>query len=485
MERWQNKIAVVTGASSGIGVAIVKDLLKNGLQVVGLARRVERVEDIKKELPKNLQTRLTALKCDVSSLKSVNEAFDKIVSHFGGVDILVNNAGCMKLGQLSTMNVADVEQVLQTNVMGVVYCTQRAFKSMKERNFNGHVVLINSIAGHNVVSSIDGQAPQFNIYPPSKFAITAITEIYRQEFRGLGTKIKITSISPGAVDTEIIDDNFKSFLEGTILKSEDIASGVLYVISTPPHVQIHEMMIKPVGESSGIGVAIVKDLLKNGLQVVGIARRVERVEDIKKELPKNLQTKLTALKCDVSSLKSVNETFDKIVSHFGGIDILVNNAGCLKLGKLSTMNVADVEQVLQTNVMGVVYCTQRAFKSMKERNFNGHVVLINSIAGHKVISGVQIPEYNIYPASKFAITAITEIYRQEFKGLGTKIKVTSISPGAVDTEILNDDIKSALDGTILKAEDVSSGVLYAISTPPHTCTVSSSNVEGLDDETVH
>ncbi|XP_037822148.1 farnesol dehydrogenase-like [Lucilia sericata] len=248
MERWQNKIAVVTGASSGIGVAIVKDLLKNGLQVVGLARRVERVEDIKKELPKNLQTRLTALKCDVSSLKSVNEAFDKIVSHFGGVDILVNNAGCMKLGQLSTMNVADVEQVLQTNVMGVVYCTQRAFKSMKERNFNGHVVLINSIAGHNVVSSIDGQAPQFNIYPPSKFAITAITEIYRQEFKGLGTKIKVTSISPGAVDTEIIDDNFKSILQGTILKSEDIASGVLYAISTPPHVQIHEMIIKPVGE---------------------------------------------------------------------------------------------------------------------------------------------------------------------------------------------------------------------------------------------
>ncbi|XP_065365176.1 farnesol dehydrogenase-like [Calliphora vicina] len=248
MERWQNKIAVVTGASSGIGIAIVKDLIKNGLQVVGLARRVERVEDIKKSLPKNLQTKLTALKCDVSNLKSVNEAFDKIVQHFGGIDILVNNAGCLKLGQLTTMNVADVEQVLQTNVMGVVYCTQRAFKSMKERNFNGHVVLINSVAGHKVVSSIDGSTPEFNIYPPSKFAITAITEIYRQEFRGLGTKIKVTSISPGAVDTEILNDNIKSLLQGTILKAEDIASGVLYAISTPPHVQIHEMIIKPIGE---------------------------------------------------------------------------------------------------------------------------------------------------------------------------------------------------------------------------------------------
>lgn len=192
MERWQNKIAVVTGASSGIGVAIVKDLLNNGLQVIGLARRVERVEDIKKELPKNLHTKLLALKCDVSSVESVNAAFDKIISKFGGIDILVNNAGCLKSGQLSLMNAHDVQQVLQTNVMGVVYCTQRAFKSMKERNFNGHVILINSIAGHKVVGSIGGRVPDSNIYAPSKFAITAITEIYRQEFTSMGTKVKVT-----------------------------------------------------------------------------------------------------------------------------------------------------------------------------------------------------------------------------------------------------------------------------------------------------
>ncbi|XP_023305101.2 farnesol dehydrogenase-like [Lucilia cuprina] len=247
MERWQNKIAVVTGASSGIGSAIVKDLINNGLQVVGLARRVERVEELKKQLPVKLQSKLTALKCDVSNLKSVNETFDKIISKFGGVDILVNNAGCMKNGQLCTGNLADIEQVLQTNVMGVVYCTQRAFKSMKERNFDGHIILINSIAGHKVIA-VGNKAPDNNIYSPSKYAITAITEIYRQEFKGLGTKIKITSISPGAVDTEIIPDKIKELIGDTFLKSEDISQGVLYAISTPPHVQIHEMTIKPVGE---------------------------------------------------------------------------------------------------------------------------------------------------------------------------------------------------------------------------------------------
>ncbi|XP_037822153.1 farnesol dehydrogenase-like [Lucilia sericata] len=247
MERWQNKLAVVTGASSGIGSAIVKDLLNNGLQVVGLARRVERVEELKAQLPVKLQSKLTALKCDVSNLKSVNDAFDKIISQFGGVDILVNNAGCMKNGKLCAGNLKDIEQVLQTNVMGVVYCTQRVFKSMKERNFDGHIILINSIAGHRV-KNVGNAAPDNNIYAPSKFAITAITEIYRQEFKGFGTKIKITSVSPGAVNTELIPDDIKQLIGDTFLKPEDISQGVVFAISTPPHVQIHEMTIKPVGE---------------------------------------------------------------------------------------------------------------------------------------------------------------------------------------------------------------------------------------------
>lgn len=191
MERWQNKVAVVTGASSGIGAAIVKDLVKSGLQVVGLARRVERVEEIKSQLPAALQSKLTAIKCDVSKLESVNEAFDKIEAQFGAVDILVNNAGCITEATLVEGNVEALQQVLQTNVMGVVHCTQRAFKSMKERKFDGHVIVINSVAGHKVIT-LGGGAPDNNLYSPSKFAVTAMTEIYRQEFKGLNTKIKIT-----------------------------------------------------------------------------------------------------------------------------------------------------------------------------------------------------------------------------------------------------------------------------------------------------
>ncbi|XP_075157209.1 farnesol dehydrogenase-like [Haematobia irritans] len=248
MERWQNKVAVVTGASSGIGAGIVKDLVGAGVKVVGLARRTNLIEEIIANLPKDQQTLLTAIECDVTNLESVNKAFDEIISKFGGVDILINNAGTSKLGQLVTMDPETIHMVLQTNVMGVVYSTQRAFKSMKERNVDGHVVIINSVCGHKVLAGPPGGLPITNIYSPSKYAITAVTDVYRQEFMGLGTKIKITSISPGAVATDMISDGLKKKLGESILSPHDIGNAVLYTLSTPPHVQIHEIIIKPVGE---------------------------------------------------------------------------------------------------------------------------------------------------------------------------------------------------------------------------------------------
>lgn len=193
MERWQNRVAAVTGASSGIGAATVKDLLKANLIVVGLARRLERMEELKAQLPAEQQKRFHAVACDVSSQESVDAAFDWIIKELGGVDILINNAGIFKAGHVSIMNPVEMQQVIQTNVMGVVYCTQRAFKSMKERNFDGHVVVVNSVLGHSIPFTVgDNKPPIMNVYAPSKFALTALTEILRQEFKGLSTKIKIT-----------------------------------------------------------------------------------------------------------------------------------------------------------------------------------------------------------------------------------------------------------------------------------------------------
>ncbi|EAT37326.1 AAEL010677-PA [Aedes aegypti] len=244
MERWAGKVAVITGASSGIGAAIAKQLANAGMVVIGLARRVERVEELKKHLPVEAASRLHALKCDVSKEESVSSAFEEIQRKFSGVDVLVNNAGIVK----HTLLLCDddfqqLRDLMDTNVMGLALCSRKAFKSMKERCVAGHIIHINSVAGHTV-----SKFPHMNMYAASKHAVTAITETMRNEIRELGSKVKVTSISPGVVKTEIVR-GLHSSEEFPMLESEDIAQAVLYVLGTPPHVQVHELTIKPVGEN--------------------------------------------------------------------------------------------------------------------------------------------------------------------------------------------------------------------------------------------
>ena len=189
MNRWLNKIAVVTGASSGIGSVLVKDLIRENLIVVGLSRHIENMEKFRNELPADCKNNFHILKCDVSKECEVEKTFAWIKDNLGGVDILVNNAGILKTGDLLTMDTQLVRDTLDTNIMGIVYCTREAFKTMKDRE--GHVILINSIAGHKIITPTP-DSPSINIYPSSKYAVTAMNEIYQQEFRNLGTKVKVT-----------------------------------------------------------------------------------------------------------------------------------------------------------------------------------------------------------------------------------------------------------------------------------------------------
>lgn len=192
MERWHNCVAVVTGASSGIGAAITRKLISAGVMVVALARRMDRLEQLREELPQDRRSRLRIMQCDVSDVSSVNAVFDAVQGDLGNVDILINNAGKLSGGQLLTMSVDTVQQMLQTNVMGVVYCTQRAFESMRQRQSKGHVVLINSIVGHYIFNPLPGSQQELNMYPATKHAITALTELFRQEMREFKTKVKVT-----------------------------------------------------------------------------------------------------------------------------------------------------------------------------------------------------------------------------------------------------------------------------------------------------
>lgn len=147
-----------------------------------------------------------------------------------------------------------LKQTVDVNLMGVVYCTREAFKSIKKQEF-GYVININSIGGH-FVPFPTSNVPSYNIYSASKYGLTATNEVLRQEliFTDCKDKVRITSISPGEVKTDIIDAaGFQGSAEDyyssiPVLLPEDVSESVIYCLSTPPRVNITELMIRPTGE---------------------------------------------------------------------------------------------------------------------------------------------------------------------------------------------------------------------------------------------
>lgn len=251
MDRWQGKVAVVTGASRGIGATIAKDLAKAGLITIGLARNPEEIEKNRLELPTTAQSRFHAKYCDIGKEEDIVSVFKEIVQEFGGVDVLVNNAGIAVwgVGLLNEDNSRTLIDTVNINLLGLAFCTREAVRSITDRKTFGHVIHINSTSGHTKHIYYGPDAyPLLNIYGPTKYAVTAFTEEQRQEMNVKGIRdIKVSSISPGVVKTPIYNND--DYLDNTPhLLTEDVSNAVLYVLSTPPHVQVHELIIRPLGE---------------------------------------------------------------------------------------------------------------------------------------------------------------------------------------------------------------------------------------------
>lgn len=250
MDKWVGKVAVITGASAGIGEAIVKDFAKAGINVVGLARRSEKVEEIAQSLGETTG-KIHAAKCDVSDLESVKEAFKWIEEKFGTISILVNNAGvAFKMQILDENDVTEkINAIINTNITGLVQCTREAVRLIKKSDDYGLIINIGSVVGH----SIPFRENSLNMYAPSKHAVTAISEVLRQELiLQDNSKIRVSNLSPGAVRTEmstpqnVNPDDF--FAKKSVLMSEDVSQAVKFLLEIPYNVNITQLTIKPVGE---------------------------------------------------------------------------------------------------------------------------------------------------------------------------------------------------------------------------------------------
>lgn len=244
------KVALVTGASSGIGEEVAKALAERRVRLALTARRKDRLLD--------LATRLRAQGGEVLVLPADARDCDALVSVFravretwGGTDILINSAGLGRVAPLMSGETDAWREMWEVNVLALAVCTREAIEDMTARGKRGHIIHIGSMSGHRVPDGTGG------MYSATKHAVKAMTEALRRELRAKDSPIRVSSISPGFVETE-----FAAVMTGSAeraqatysrypcLQSTDVAQTVLHVLTQPDHVEIHDVLMRPTAQPS-------------------------------------------------------------------------------------------------------------------------------------------------------------------------------------------------------------------------------------------
>lgn len=242
-----DKVVVIMGASSGIGAATAKLLASKGAKVTIAARRMNRLEEIKKDNP---DSDILAVEADVTKEKEVQNVIDKTIEKFGRVDVLFNNAGIMPVNNLDQIARDEWTNMLDINIKGVLNGIAAALPIMKKQK-SGHVITTSSVLGYEVL-------PGYAAYSGTKYAVRAIMEGLRQEEHK--NNIKTTIIAPGSVKTELyksvnnseVHAGLEKVMEASgtqmeALQPEEIAQAVAFVIDTPSNMAVNEMVIRPTG----------------------------------------------------------------------------------------------------------------------------------------------------------------------------------------------------------------------------------------------
>jgi NADP-dependent 3-hydroxy acid dehydrogenase YdfG len=239
----RGKVALVTGASSGIGEATAYALAAQGASIVASARRADQLNTVVQRI-QDSGGQAISIVADIADEALADDLVNKTAQHWGRLDILVNNAGVMLLGKIANANTEDWRRMININVLGLMYTTRAALTIM-QRQKSGHIVNISSVAGRTArVGS--------GAYNVTKWGVVAFSEALRQEV--LEDNIRVTVIEPGAVATElqshITDPEARRETEEWIrsitpLQSEDIANAIVYAVTQPQYVDINEILIRP------------------------------------------------------------------------------------------------------------------------------------------------------------------------------------------------------------------------------------------------
>lgn len=243
----KDKVAIITGASSGIGRATALMLAWDGAKVVLTARRKEKLEELKKEISDKGGSALV-VEADVTKRDDIKNLAKQTKDTFGACDVLVNNAGIMPLSYMKNMHVDEWLKMVDVNINGVLYCLAEILPDMVERK-SGHIVNISSVAGREVM-------PGSAVYSATKFGVRALSDGMRKELSPKHN-IRITCIEPGAVETELTEtitdeelmNDFKNKMgDLDFLDSDDIARAIHYAVTQGDNVHVNELQIRPVSQ---------------------------------------------------------------------------------------------------------------------------------------------------------------------------------------------------------------------------------------------
>jgi len=239
----QDKIIVITGASSGIGYSTAKALAKKGAKIVAGARRKNRLETLQKEIT-DAGGEIIICETDVTKKSDCDNLVKQAINKYGTVDVLINNAGLMPLSFVKSLKIDEWDKMIDVNIKGVLYCTAAVVPTMIEKK-SGHIVNISSVAGRVVF-------PAGSVYCATKHAVTAFSEGLRQEL-SVRKNIRITTIEPGVVQTELTNTITEKALEAFVekhkemegLQAEDISNAIIFAIEAPNHVNVNEILVRP------------------------------------------------------------------------------------------------------------------------------------------------------------------------------------------------------------------------------------------------
>lgn len=237
----ENKVVVITGASSGLGEATARHLAARGASVVLGARRADQLEKIAADI-RAAGGKAEVLATDVTKKEQVQALIDTAVRVFGRVDVLINNAGLMSIAPLNEVKVDEWDRMIDINVKGVLYGIAAALPQFRKQN-SGHFINIASVAGVKVFS------PGGTVYSGTKFAVRAISEGLRHE---VGGSIRTTTIEPGAVDSELKhgssheqSSQFVKEFYKLAIPADSVARAIAYAIEQPADVDINEIVLRP------------------------------------------------------------------------------------------------------------------------------------------------------------------------------------------------------------------------------------------------